>query len=72
MSSINQLRNVLTSAQVTTYTYNPLVGMISSTDPKGFTSYYGYDTNGRLNEVYFLNNGVKNILRTYNYHYKNQ
>lgn len=36
----------------TAYTYNPLVGMTSSTDPNGIVASYGYDPNGKLVRAY--------------------
>jgi YD repeat-containing protein len=65
------LRNY-SSTSVYIYTYKPLVGMTSMTDPRGVTTYYEYDTAGRLKEAYMIANSVKKILQTYNYHYKNQ
>lgn len=63
------LRNNLSEAMVTTYTYTPLVGITSVTDPKGITSYYTYDTFGRLQYVKDQN---LNVLQKYCYNYKGQ
>lgn len=69
---INSLRQKLPQALVTTYTYKPLVGMLSSTDPQGITTYYEYDGFGRLKETYLLDsNKKKNILQIYNYQITN-
>ena len=64
------IRNSLTTfkdAHVTSYAYKPLIGMISSTDPKGLTTYYEYDNFQRLLNVKDQNG---NIIKNYNYHYK--
>jgi len=55
-------------AQITTYTYEPLVGMSTITDPKGYTIYYNYDAYGRLIAV---KDAQGNILSENEYHYKN-
>lgn len=62
---------------VTTYTYQPLVGMTSSTDPSGLTTYYDYDDFNRLKRTYIKEkdssgNEVEKNIQTYDYHYKNQ
>ena len=57
MSSINGLRNRLPNAHINTYTYSPLVGVTSVTDARGLTTYYTYDSTGRLTECYILKNG---------------
>lgn len=62
--------STLSKAMITSYTYKPLVGMITSTAPNGLTTYYSYDTFNRLKEVYLLDNGIKKILETYDYHYQ--
>lgn len=54
-------------AQVFTYTYLPLVGMASSTDAKGETTYYEYDSFKRLMNV---KDKDKNITKRYDYHYR--
>jgi 6-pyruvoyl-tetrahydropterin synthase len=66
------LRQNFPHAFVTTYTYEPLVGMTSQTDPVGITSYYEYDCFGRLLEIYQLKNRKKEILQKYDYRYANQ
>lgn len=67
-NSLNALRTALPIAMVTTYTYDPLIGVTSVTDPKGYTMYYSYDTYRRLQNVKDKNG---NILSENEYHYKN-
>ncbi|SFZ93392.1 hypothetical protein SAMN05428642_103107 [Flaviramulus basaltis] len=57
----------LSGALVTTYTYMPLVGLISSTDPKGYTIYYEYDSSNRLKRI---KDEDQNILSENQYNYK--
>jgi YD repeat-containing protein len=52
---------------VTTYTYKPLVGMLSETLPNGNVIYYEYDAFGRLKNVKDIN---KKTLKSYEYNYK--
>lgn len=72
MSKVDALRIKLPNAQVTSYTYKPLVGMLTATDPRGVITYYEYDGFGRLKETYIKENGLKKILQTYDYHYSTQ
>ena len=76
LSAINNLRNTLPNAFVTTYTYKPFVGMTSTTDPRGITTYYEYDRFGRLQTIKIGEkdsggNEKKRVLQTYDYHYYN-
>lgn len=80
MLAINALRNntsTLKDIQIMTYTYKPLVGMLSVTDPSGITTYYDYDDFGRLKETYIYKDNVvstanKQTIQKYDYHYQNQ
>lgn len=49
--ALNNLRNSLPGALVTTFTYDPLVGVTSITDPKGDPKIFSYDNFGRLSTV---------------------
>ena len=68
LTAINNLRTTLPNAMVTTLTHLPLVGVSTVTDPKGDTSYYQYDTLGRLIQI---KNGQGEIVSENEYHYKN-
>ncbi len=65
----DDLRIYPADAQMSTYTYDPLVGMTSATDAKGQASYYEYDEMGRLAVVRDQN---KNIIKTICYNYLGQ
>lgn len=47
-TALNELRAKLPNAMTTTFTFNPLIGVTSATDPKGYTIYYEYDDFNRL------------------------
>ncbi|WP_281336236.1 hypothetical protein [Flavobacterium eburneipallidum] len=70
-TALNSLRNDATYKdkwQVSTYTYNPLIGVTSMTDSKGNIIYYNYDSFNRLQNV---KDKDGNILSENEYHYKN-
>lgn len=70
---INALRSkaALSKAQISTYKFQPLFGIIESTNTSGITTYYDYDSFGRLKETYIIKNDIKKVLEKYDYHYKN-
>ena len=62
-------REALPNYQVTTYTYDPLVGVRSITPPNGIRQVYIYDTSNRLKEIR-ENSQSGNLLKEYQYNYK--
>ncbi|EDP71913.1 hypothetical protein FBALC1_12467 [Flavobacteriales bacterium ALC-1] len=66
-TALNALRNSLPNAMVTTYTYDPLVGVTSMTDPNGNIVYYEYDNFNRLLRA---KDEDGKILSENKYHYK--
>ncbi len=57
------------NAEVTTYTYKPLLGITSETDPTGKITFYEYDSFGRLS---FIKDEKGNILKKLCYNYAGQ
>lgn len=54
---------------ISSYVYQPLIGMTSATDPKGLTTYYEYDNFQRLVNI---KDKDGNIVKHTDYHYQNQ
>ncbi len=63
----DEIRFYPKTAQVKTFTYDPIVGIRTETDANGVTTFYDYDSLGRLKLIRDNNN---HILKTYEYHYK--
>jgi hypothetical protein len=58
----------LSNSAISTFTYTPLVGMTSATNPQKYTMHYYYDTLNRLKEI---KDQEDNLIQDYIYHYKN-
>lgn len=72
-TELDKLRNAslcpnLVNAQITTFTYDPLIGVTSVTDPRGRMAYYLYDN---FNRLLYVKDHDGNILSANEYHYKN-
>ena len=52
--------------QISTYTYDPLIGVTSVTPSSGIREYYKYDTTNRLEKIVDINN---KLLKEFDYHY---
>ncbi|MDQ0781688.1 hypothetical protein [Chryseobacterium sp. W4I1] len=78
ISALDIFRNnsALSNYQISTYTYDSLIGVKSITPPSGIREIYVYDTANRLKEVKQLDkdaagNPVYKIVKEYKYNYKN-
>jgi YD repeat-containing protein len=63
---VDDVRVYPVDAQISTYTYEPLVGVTSATDTNGRSTRYEYDAYGRLSRV---RNHLGQILSQQQYHY---
>ena len=74
LNSLNSFirNNLPAGAKIETYTYKPMVGITSLTTVSNITTYYDYDSLGRLIESYIIKNGEKKILNSNEYHYVEQ
>ncbi|WP_271765053.1 hypothetical protein [Aquimarina algiphila] len=68
LSSLNSLRTSLPSAMITTYMYEPLIGMINETSPKGYKMEYIYD---EFNRLEFVKDHEGKLISENKYNYKN-
>jgi YD repeat-containing protein len=66
-TAYDDIRIYPADAEVTTYTFDPLIGITSSIDPKGMTTYYEYDNFQRLMNI---KDQDRNIVKSYDYHFK--
>ncbi|WP_184550886.1 hypothetical protein [Mucilaginibacter sp. FT3.2] len=66
---IDDVRIYPVDAQMSTYTYDPLVGITSATDAKNQTTYYEYDGFQRLINI---RDKDLNIVKHTDYHYQGQ
>ena len=64
---IDELRLYPATAQMTTYSYQPVLGMNSTCDAANHISYYEYDKLGRLLRIRDMDN---NVLKQYEYQYQ--
>lgn len=78
-TKLNNLRSHpnLMNSLITTYIYEPLVGMLESTDSSGITTYYEYDDFGRLKRAYIKEMNasgvsVEKTISNYDYNYVNK
>lgn len=69
ITALNALRSNLPAAMVTTYTYKPLIGVSTVTDPKGNSQTYHYDG---FNRLQFVKDHQGNILSENQYNYRPQ
>lgn len=53
--------------QITTYTYNPLIGVTSITSPNGMKEFYKYNVQNKLEKILDADG---NILKEYQYNYQ--
>lgn len=67
--AIDELRLYPSSAQMTTFTYAPLVGMTAQSDSNGRITYFEYDGFGRL---IYIRDEKSNIIKKYCYNYQGQ
>ena len=65
--SIDELRLYPSAGQMTTYTWDPIAGMINQCDVNNHVTYYEYDKFARLKD---MKDQDGNILRTFDYNYK--
>lgn len=74
-ADLDSLRKQLPQAHITTYKYEPGLGMTEQTSPAGHTTYYEYDELGRLLRSYIKEKDNVNIeqeqtLKMFDYHYR--
>ena len=70
LNALKTFRAGLPNYQITTYTYDPLIGVRSITPPSGIREVYLYDSANRLKEIREQSQSGK-LLKEFKYNYKN-
>ncbi|MBW8524868.1 hypothetical protein K0U91_09040 [Chryseobacterium chendengshani] len=72
LTALDNIRkdSLFSDYQITTYTYDPLIGVTSITPPSGIREVYIYDSANRLKEIR-ENDAAGKILKEFKYNYKN-
>jgi hypothetical protein len=68
ISTLDNFRNLNSRFYISTYTYDPLIGVTSITPPSGIREIYIYDTANRLEKIVDVEGKV---LKEFKYNYKN-
>lgn len=68
LNALNTFRTNLSNYKITTYTYDPLIGLRSITPPSGIRENYIYDSAGRLQKIVDINGRTVKEMK---YNYKN-
>lgn len=68
-NGLNAFRTAFQASFISTYTFNPLVGVTSMTDSKGSASYYEYDNYNRLR---FIRDNDQYVIQKNCYNYKGE
>jgi len=66
ISQLELLRNTLTDCEVTTWLYDPSIGIKQKTDPNGLNTYFEYDS---FNRLQYIRNHNGEIVNKNEYHY---
>ncbi len=69
LQTLKAFRDSLPNYQITTYTYDPLIGVRTITPPSGIREVYFYDNARRLMEIR-ENNQTGKLLKEFQYNYK--
>jgi YD repeat-containing protein len=66
-SGVDEVRVYPVDAQISTYTYDPLIGLTSEADARNRFTFYEYDNFGRLK---YIRDNDRNIIKRYDYVYQ--
>lgn len=74
LNKLNKLRlsTHLKNAHIYTYTYKPLIGIQTETNPSGITTYYEYDNYNKLKRVYKKDGSNERSIESYEYNFRNE
>lgn len=72
ISKIEGLRGAPADFRVSTFKYKPFIGILEHKGPSDITTYYDYDSFGRLKRTYIKEGTTEKTIQSYDYHYQKQ